>query len=65
MTTVFTIDELAKFNGTDSKLPIYLGVKGIVYDVSTKAEFYGVGGGYSLFSGREASRGLAKSSTKP
>lgn len=64
MTTEFTLESLAKYNGQDSSLPIYLGVKGIVYDVSSKPEFYGATGGYGVFSGKEASRGLAKSSTK-
>lgn len=64
MSKLFTLKELAKFNG-DNNGPIYLAVKGVVYDVSSKREFYGAGSGYSVFSGKEASRGLAKSSTKP
>ena len=41
--------------------PIYLGVKGNVYDVSYGgADFYGPGKSYNLFAGRDASRSLAK-----
>jgi len=58
----FTIDELKEFNGTNGK-PIYIGCKGKVYDVSNKASFYGPGGAYSAFAGRDASRALALHST--
>ncbi|KAJ1664054.1 Dihydrodipicolinate synthase [Coemansia sp. RSA 1813] len=55
----FTPHELAECNGKDEDTPLYIGVKGIVYDVSQSRGFYGPGGPYSNFSGRDASRGLA------
>jgi len=58
----FTLRELYEFNGTNDK-PIYIGCKGKVYDVSSKANFYGPGGAYSAFAGRDASRALAIHST--
>ncbi|KAL3686840.1 hypothetical protein R1sor_013149 [Riccia sorocarpa] len=49
-------DELAKYNGSDTKLPILVGIVGSVFDVSKGRKHYGPGGGYSHFSGRDASR---------
>lgn len=39
-----------------------IAVKGVVYDVSPGKQFYGPGGPYENFAGRDASRGLAKGS---
>ncbi|EYU21029.1 hypothetical protein ABFS82_03G025800 [Erythranthe guttata] len=55
-TRVFSVDELILYNGTDPGLPILLGILGSVFDVSKGKSHYGVGGGYSHFSGRDASR---------
>lgn len=40
-----------------------LAVKGKIYDVTSKGGFYGPGGSYENFAGREASRALAKGVT--
>jgi len=58
----FTLKELRVFNGNDPKTPILIGVQGRVYDVSRGAQFYGPGGAYGNFAGRDASRALAKHS---
>ncbi|OBT69307.1 hypothetical protein VE03_01839 [Pseudogymnoascus sp. 23342-1-I1] len=52
-----TIEHLSKCNGTDGH-PCY----GVVFDVNGK-EPYLPGGSYSVFSGHDASRALAKTST--
>ncbi|CAG8460564.1 4467_t:CDS:2 [Funneliformis caledonium] len=39
--TPFTPAELAKFDGSDSSAPVYLAVKGTVFDVSEKRNLYG------------------------
>ncbi|KAJ2515047.1 Dihydrodipicolinate synthase [Coemansia sp. RSA 1939] len=55
----FTPHQLAECNGKDEDTPLYVGVNGIVYDVSQSRGFYGPGGPYANFAGRDASRGLA------
>lgn len=56
--TTFTPDTLAKYNGV-SDARVLMGVRGKVYDVSAGKNFYGPGGPYENFAGRDASRGLA------
>jgi len=53
---VFTTAELALFDGGDSSPGLYLAMLGVVYDVSKGKEYYGPGGGYSFFAGKDASR---------
>ncbi|KAF9355319.1 hypothetical protein BGX26_006715 [Mortierella sp. AD094] len=48
--------ELALYDGTDPSKPIYLAVKGEVFDVTAGRPYYARGGGYGFFSGRDASR---------
>ncbi len=54
----YTPRTLLKNNGEQGK-PVYLAVKGKVYDVSPGRNFYGPGGPYENFAGRDATRGLA------
>jgi predicted heme/steroid binding protein len=48
--------ELSLYNGSDPNLPIYLGLNGSIYDVSVSPHFYGPGGSYGFFAGRDATR---------
>ncbi|ESW08926.1 hypothetical protein PHAVU_009G086200 [Phaseolus vulgaris] len=57
-----TPHQLSQYNGTDPSKPIYVAVKGRVYDVTTGKSFYGPGGAYAMFAGKDASRALAKMS---
>jgi len=52
---MFTKEELAKYDGTNPEIPIYLAILGRVYDV-TKGKYYRKGGGYQFFSGKDGSR---------
>ncbi|CAO3642462.1 unnamed protein product [Cunninghamella blakesleeana] len=63
--TPITVAELAKYDGSDASLPIYVAIKGDIFDVSAKAEYYGKGQGYNCFAGKDASRALGMSSLKP
>jgi len=55
---VFTPPQLLPFNGQNN-MPVYLAVRGNVFDVTPGRNFYGPGGPYQNFAGRDASRGLA------
>ncbi|KAG0239397.1 cytochrome b5-like heme/steroid binding domain-containing protein [Mortierella sp. GBAus27b] len=59
--TQFTHEELRKYDGTKGE-PIYVAIKGKVYDVSGKEDMYGPQGKYHVFAGKDASKALAKSS---
>ncbi|RHZ62476.1 cytochrome b5-like heme/steroid binding domain-containing protein [Aspergillus thermomutatus] len=54
----FSPTTLLDFNGAAGK-PVYLAVRGRVFDVTPGKHFYGPGGPYENFAGRDASRGLA------
>ncbi|KAF4507858.1 hypothetical protein G6O67_004310 [Ophiocordyceps sinensis] len=55
--------ELAKADGVDGG-KCYVAIKGKIYDV-TGNKAYQPGGSYHIFAGKDASRALAKTSTKP
>ncbi|KAK3398354.1 cytochrome b5-like heme/steroid binding domain-containing protein [Sordaria brevicollis] len=54
----FTPRTLLPYNG-ENDMPVYLAVRGRVFDVTRGRNFYGPGGPYANFAGRDASRGLA------
>ena len=56
---------LRRHDGSNRALPILLAAKGVVYDVTRGRDFYGAGGAYNLFTGRDCSRALAKMSLDP
>ena len=59
-----TESELSKYDGSDPSLPIYAAIKKRIFDVSSAQGFYGPRGSYAVFAGKDASRALAKMSTK-
>jgi len=71
---ILTLEDLSKHKGGDGEeipegyaaAPIFIGVGDKVYDASFGGvEFYGPGGGYNRFAGRDISRALAKMSFNP
>ncbi|KAK7380295.1 hypothetical protein VNO78_32803 [Psophocarpus tetragonolobus] len=57
-----TEDELKAYDGSDPEKPLLMAIQGQIYDVSQSRMFYGPGGPYALFAGKDASRALAKMS---
>ncbi|KAI3517660.1 hypothetical protein L1887_16876 [Cichorium endivia] len=55
-------EELKAYDGNDPEKPLLMAIKGQIYDVSQSRMFYGPGGPYALFAGKDASRALAKMS---
>ncbi|XP_010248204.1 PREDICTED: membrane steroid-binding protein 2-like [Nelumbo nucifera] len=60
-----TEEELMTYNGSDSTKPLLMAIKGQIYDVTMSRMFYGPGGPYAMFAGRDASRALALMSFDP
>ncbi|GME72061.1 unnamed protein product [[Candida] boidinii] len=59
-----TIQQLSLCDGEQSS-NMFIGIKGDVFDVTKNENAYGVGKGYHVLVGRDASRALGKSSLKP
>ena len=57
-----TEEELKVYDGSDPEKPLLMAIKGQIYDVSQSRMFYGPGGPYALFAGKDANRALAKMS---
>ncbi|CEL63193.1 putative steroid-binding protein 3 OS=Arabidopsis thaliana GN=MP3 PE=1 SV=1 [Rhizoctonia solani AG-1 IB] len=60
----YTLAELLAYNGQDPSRPVYVAIKGTVFDVTAKRDVYGPGGSYSVFAGKDGSKGLGLSSLK-
>lgn len=59
----FTIEELRKFDGKNDQ-PLYVSIGGKVFDCTPGMSFYGPGGPYEMFAGRDISLAAAKFSTE-
>ncbi|KAM9317244.1 neudesin [Gastrophryne carolinensis] len=59
---LFTEEDLARYNGEKEGEPIYMAVKGTVFDVSAGKEFYGKGESYNALAGKDCTRAVAKMS---
>ncbi|KAI0811513.1 cytochrome b5-like heme/steroid binding domain-containing protein [Xylaria sp. FL0064] len=69
-----TLEELAQADGESGRELVvhgsegrkaYVAIKGKVYDVTGNKMYANPDGNYSVFAGKDASRALAKTSTKP
>jgi len=58
----YSLNEIKKYDGNTVGQPIFIAIKGKIYDVSAKSSTYGAGGSYHLFAGNDATICLAKSS---
>ena len=58
----YTIAELADYDGSTTKKPLLMVMRGSIYNVTNGWSFYGPQGGYSFLAGHDASRALAKMS---
>jgi membrane-associated progesterone receptor component len=56
----YTLDELSTFDGSDPGRPLLIAIRGFVYDVGRGRDFYGPGGPYGMFAGKDCTRALAK-----
>lgn len=56
----YTIAELTQYDGSDLTKPLLVAIRGQVYDVGRGRDFYGPGGPYGMFAGKDCTRALAK-----
>jgi membrane-associated progesterone receptor component len=56
----YSLSELAAYDGSDPGKPLLIGIRGQVYDVTRGRDFYGPGGPYGMFAGKDCTRALAK-----
>ncbi|KAF3700832.1 Neudesin Neuron-derived neurotrophic factor SCIRP10-related protein [Channa argus] len=62
---LFTEEELKRYDGSEEGQPIYMAVKGAVFDVSKGKEFYGKDAPYNALVGKDSTRAVAKMSLDP
>ncbi|XP_077094596.1 neudesin [Siphateles boraxobius] len=62
---LFTEEELQRYDGSEDGQPIYMAIKGVVFDVTTGKEFYGKGASYNALVGKDSTRAVAKMSLDP
>ena len=60
-----TAEQLASMNGATESTPLYLCIKGRIYDVSTARDTYGPGTEYYVFIGKDATRAFATGCLEP
>ena len=61
----YSLSELSGFDGSDPEKPLLLAIRGFVYDVGRGRAFYGPGGPYGMFAGKDCTRALAKVAFDP
>ncbi|KAK5857915.1 hypothetical protein PBY51_011124 [Eleginops maclovinus] len=62
---LFTEEELGRYDGREEGQPIYMAIKGVVFDVTKGREFYGKGAPYNALVGKDSTRAVAKMSLDP
>jgi membrane-associated progesterone receptor component len=61
----YTLAELTEYDGSDLSKPLLVAIRGRVYDVGRGRDFYGPGGPYGMFAGKDCTRALAKLAFDP
>ena len=56
----YSLAELGEYDGSDPAKPLLVAIRGQVYDVGRGRGFYGPGGPYGMFAGKDCTRALAK-----
>jgi len=56
----YSLSELGDYDGSDPGKPLLIAIRGHVYDVTRGRDFYGPGGPYGMFAGKDCTRALAK-----
>ncbi|KAG7234586.1 hypothetical protein INR49_002215 [Caranx melampygus] len=62
---LFTEEELQRYDGSEEAQPIYMALKGVVFDVTKGKDFYGKGAPYNALVGKDSTRAVAKMSLDP
>jgi len=62
---IFTAEQMKSYDGSEDGKPIYMGIKGVVFDVSEGQGFYGKGSGYNALTGMDCTKAVAKMSLEP
>ncbi|KAI3367430.1 hypothetical protein L3Q82_026285 [Scortum barcoo] len=62
---LFTEEELQRYDGSQEGQPIYMAIKGVVFDVTKGKEFYGKNAPYNALVGKDSTRAVAKMSLDP
>ncbi|XP_046874325.1 neudesin isoform X2 [Hypomesus transpacificus] len=62
---LFTDEDLRRHDGSEDGRPIYMAIKGAVFDVTKGKEFYGKGAPYNTLVGKDSTRAVAKMSLQP
>ncbi|BFZ08018.1 hypothetical protein BsWGS_11057 [Bradybaena similaris] len=62
---IFTPDDLRRYDGSNAGDPILMGIKGVVFDVSSGKKFYGKGAPYNVLVGIDSTKAVAKMSLDP
>ncbi|XP_012681698.1 neudesin isoform X2 [Clupea harengus] len=62
---LITEEELEIYDGSQDGQPVYMAIKGVVFDVTKGKEFYGKGAPYNALVGKDSTRAVAKMSLDP
>ena len=62
MPRIMSLRDLSAFDGSDVSLPIYIAVRGVIFDVTEGKRFYGKGAAYNALAGGNIRSGVKSDS---